>query len=107
MKLKVTQKMTNELNKSFKTIDKVSKYKLVYEKMSDQAYKLNVDMYARSMDADYDVLKGKWCTIKVLYPDEYYAMPTYLTTSLLESLFRKSDGTWQRFVKEVADYIEV
>lgn len=107
MKVKITKKMVNEIKKAFAKIEKVKNYDVEYVKMSSRQYNYCVDFDNKSMDYDYNWLNGEWVVIKILYPNEYYAMPKYITTVDLLNIFRKSNKTLDGFMQELADFLEV
>ena len=68
--------------------------------------------YARIAEeyGDYDYNRGVFKYIAVMYPDEYYALPNYLTTYDLNKLFMevKHDGiVFDEFAKHVMNAMEV
>lgn len=76
--------------------------------------KFNPDTYARYVDADiyrnevdYSPKTGKFSVLRVQYPDEYYAMPSYITTRDLARLFSSSDKTWNGFLRQIDREIEI
>lgn len=87
MKIEVTKKMVNVLNKAAK--ESGAEMKFIFETMTERAYSIYVNALASGRDYDYE--KGVFKVIKVLYPDEYYAMPNYLATEDLEKLYRNGD----------------
>lgn len=89
MKVKVTKKMTNELNKVLKC-DYVSKpLRFEYREAKPEVYErvVNYDLFKAYDYGDFDWNKSVFKYIAVVYPGEYYAMSQYLTTYDLNRLF--------------------
>jgi len=82
-------------------------YTFRLEKLTPQQFSLYVDIDAWKHDDDYNARTGKMQAIKVIYPDNYYCYPHYLTTRDLIKAFRKSDKTLNGFIQEVKNEIEV
>lgn len=78
-----------------------------YCEMSQQNYELYVHYDLFSHENDFNAKNGKMKAIKILYPDEYYAMPKYLTTNDLVRVFRGSDKTVESFVKCLLNEVEI
>lgn len=105
MKVQATTTMTKELNKYFKANN--IPFNAVYESMSENAYKWYVSTDIWDNEADYIPQSGKMRAIKIYYPDNYYATPRYLTSRDLVRVFRKSDKTFNGFMKDLYDDIAV
>lgn len=101
MRVKVSKTMVKQLQKEFKN------YLIVYEEMTINDYRWCVNSDLLGNENDYDYEKSKFKVIKVLYPYEYYAMPKYLTTNDLGKCFRKSNKTYNSFINEIKNEIEV
>lgn len=106
MIIKVTKKMVSEIQKAFAKIGKVKNYKVEFVKFKNELYQFFVDSNMRSFDYDYNFADGQWVVIKIIYPDDYYALPEYLTTVDLLGIFRKSDKTFDGFMQKIADCVE-
>ena len=102
MKVKVTKTMLKELRKYIDT-----KYQLTFEKMKADNYRVYVDYDLLENEEDYDITDGTFKVIKVNYPEEYYAMPRYLTSRDLRSAYKQSDKTYDGFMKAVESVIEI
>ena len=101
MKVKATNPMTKLLNEN------LSAYLFRLEKFTPDQFKVFVDVDIWKNEADYNPTTGKMQAIKVIYPDEYYSMPRYLTTYDLVKIFRRSDKTMTGFIQAVKDEIEI
>lgn len=90
MKVKVSKVFAKFINDTAKELGFKCEASVVT--MSERGYRLNVGLDA-ALDAedngDYDWAEDEYKVIKVLYPEEYYAMPTYLTTASLTKEFRR------------------
>lgn len=101
MLVKATNPMTKLLNAN------LSGYVFRLEKFTPDQFKMFVDVDIWKNEADYNAATGKMQAIKVIYPDEYYSMPRYLTTYELVKIFRSSDKTATGFLQAVKDEIEI
>lgn len=103
MRVMVTKKMVNELNKRAKD----RPYKFDYRTTDTFTYKrlINIDYWTAYDYGDYDYDKG-FKYIAVIYDGELYAMPQYITTYDLHRLFVKGD-TIDTYCKRVVDAYEV
>ncbi len=94
MKVKVSKVFAKFINDTAKELGFKCEAQVVT--MSERGYRLNVGLDA-ALDAedngDYDWAEDEYKVIKVLYPEEYYAMPTYLTTASLTKEFRRRGVT--------------
>lgn len=90
MKVKVSKTFAAYINKTAKALGFKAEASVVT--MSERGYGLNVGLDAM-LDAqdndDYDFLEEEYKVIRVVYPDEYYAMPKYLTTASLTREYRR------------------
>lgn len=100
MVVKVTKKMASVLAKEFKD------YEIEYQEMTEQVYSYCVDIDSFKHENDYDFITNKFKVIKIIYPADYYALPSYLTTNDLLKCFEKSDKTYNSFIEKVKDEIE-
>lgn len=107
MYVMVSKKMASELRKYFKDKPPFNKYGFQFDELSERLYALNVDMYPENHENDWQADRGLFKFIRVVYPDDYYAMPRYLTTNDLSRCFRSSDGTFKGFMEQVANEIEI
>lgn len=86
--------------------DKRIRFSLV--KMNANEFNWYVDCQGwYSNDIDYDPATEKYNVIMVTYPAEYYAAPQYLTTKILNKLFKASNRTAESFIKEIHDYVAI
>ena len=90
MKIKVSKVFADFINKTAKELGFSAEASVV--KMSERAYRLNVGLNAM-LDADdygdYDWAEDEYKVIRVVYPEEYYACPQYLTTAMLINEYRR------------------
>lgn len=108
MKVKVSKVFADFINKTAKELGIKCEAQVVT--MSERGYRLNVGLDAM-LDAqdtgDYDWAEDEYKVIKVLYTEEYYAMPTYLTTASLTKEFRRrgvnTDAELKEMVKEMVE----
>lgn len=109
MKVKVSKVFANFINKAAKELGFKAEASVVT--MSERGYRLNVGLDAM-LDAqdngDYDWCEDEYKVIKVLYPEEYYAMPKYLTTASLNKEYRRRGVTTDAELKEmVKEMVEI
>ena len=81
-------------------------YKIIHCTMPQKMYAWHVGS-AWENETDWNATTGKMRVIKVLYPDEWYAMPRYLTTKDLQRLAYESDRTYDGFMNTVLKDIEI
>lgn len=101
MQTKVTKKMAALLNKNFKN------YEIKVTNLTVDEFKFKVNYSLFDDLEDFDSSSNTFKVIKVLYPFEYYAMPTYLTTRILTRLYENSDKTLEGFLQQVFNSIEI
>lgn len=98
-------KASNPMLKALK--ENIPKYVFKLEKFTIDQFRLFVDVDVWKNDKDYNPATGKMQVIKVIYPDNYYCCPRYLTTYELVDIFRRSNRTFQGFMDEVKRELEV
>lgn len=104
MKVKVTKTMTAAIKKAMRTM---------YPAASITLETCKADTYSRYVgsvwenEQDYDYTSGQFKYIRIVYPDNYYAMPRYLTTRDLQHIAGRCDGTMDGFMKAVKAAIEI
>lgn len=102
MKVKVSKVFADFINKTAKELGFKAEASVVT--MSERGYRLNVGLDAM-LDAqdngDYDWCEDEYKVIRVAYPDEYYAMPQYMTTAFLTKEFRRRGVTTEAELKEM------
>ena len=103
MRVEATKTLTAWLNNQFKQHN--IPYKAVYATMTQREYDWQVG--DTSMEYDYIFTTGKYRVIKILYPDNYYACPQYLTTTLLLKLAHNIHGDANLFYKNIITEIEI
>ena len=92
MKCTTTKTMVKELQKRFPTLS----FSLIEK-----------DTGWFDDSRDYNPKTGKTKFIKVVYPDEFYAMPRFLSTKDLEEGLRKSDRTLEGFLNAMESVIAI
>lgn len=105
MKVQATKTMTKAINDFLK--ENGERMRAIYETMSRRAFEINVDFDFWDNERDYLPASDKMRAVKIVYPVEYYAMPRYLTSAALVKLFRKSDKSYNGFMREVLDEISI
>lgn len=106
MRVQVSKTLTTWLNKKFKQHN--IPYKAIYTTMTGRDYDILVgDSSMDTLEYDYNFTTGKYRVIKILYPDNYYACPQYLTTTLLLRLARGIHGDANLFYKNIITEIEI
>ena len=102
MKVKVSKVFAKFINDTAKELGFKCKASVVT--MSERGYRLNVGLDAM-LDAqdtgDYDWAEDEYKVIRVAYPDEYYAMPQYMTTASLTKEFRRRSVSTADELKEM------
>lgn len=111
MKVASTTTMTKLLNDAIKHHN-IKDRQFKYETLEEDDYKMNVDYdtYNAEEWGDYNYKTGKYRVIKVLYPYEYYAMPSYLTTASLNALAKQHQGEYknaEELAKIIIDAVEI
>ena len=101
MLVKATNPMTKFLKNNFPA------YNFRLEKFTLEQFKIFVDIDIFSHENDYNPTTNKIQAIKVIYPDEFYALPRYITTNELIKAFRRSDKTTAGFIQAIRDEIEI
>ena len=90
MKIKVSKVFADFINRTAKELGFSAEASV--QRMSERGYVLNVGMEAQ-LDADdygdYDWAEDEYKVIRVVYPDDYYACPQYLTTKSLTDEYRR------------------
>ena len=90
MKVKVSKVFADFINKTAKELG--FKAEASVQRMSERMYRLHVGLNAM-LDAedygDYDWREGEYKVIRVVYPEEYYACPQYLTTKALNDEYNR------------------
>lgn len=105
MKVLATKTMTKAINDFLKQSGE--RMRAVYETMSRRAFETNVDFDFWDNERDYLPASGEMRAIKIVYPSEYYALPRYLTSAALVKLYRRSNGTYKDFMREVLEEIAI
>ena len=103
MKVLATKTMTNAINDFLK--ENGERKRAIYETLSRWAYKCMIDFDVWANEIDYLPKTDALRVIKIVYPPEYFAMPRYLTSNDLVKIFKKSDKTYNGFMRELMDEI--
>lgn len=104
MKLATTQTMARYLAKNTKH----GGYEIKQEKLPVDAFRLRVSYDVWANDGDFDFSTNKFSVIKIVYPQEYFAEPKYLTTNDLCRIYKNAkERTAAGFVEAFDDFIEV
>lgn len=98
----VTKKMADAINKRVKQMG----YTAIMETMTPNEFSIKVGS-AFQHDDDYNVSTGMMQVIMIIYPENYYAVPRYLTTKELRSAYHHSNGTYDGFMDEIAELVEI
>ena len=97
MKAIVSKVMAKTLNNALNTID----MKIEYHEMSYEAYSTFVSYDTLEHTNDWNFEKSVFKVLRIIYPEEYYAMPQYATTNDLQRILRNtSKNTLEEFVNE-------
>ena len=86
MKIQVSKVFADFINKT------VTNVEASVRKMSENEYRMNVGSFGlwdAEQYGDYDWQTGKYKAIVILYPDDYYACPRYITTKELDKEFKR------------------
>ena len=106
MRVQVSKTLTTWLNNQFKQHN--IPYKAIYTTLSQREYDWQVgDTSMDTLEYEYNFTTGKYRVIKILYPDNYYACPNYLTTSILIRLAQGIHGDANLFYKNIITEIEI
>ena len=89
MKIKVSKVFADFINQTAKELNFNVSAKVV--ELSENSYRWNVDLdIFRAYDyGDVNDRNGKFKAIQLLYPENYFAAPAYLTTYQLISEFKR------------------
>lgn len=107
MKCMVSKVMVHELNEYFKDKPPFNKYKFEYTEFEPLNYKWYVGGDYWNNSQDWKQKTGTFKVIKVVYPEEYYACSNYLTTNDLTKCCQRANRIYERFMREVANEIEI
>lgn len=108
MKIHATNVMAKAIAKAMQ--EKGMKFEeCAIHKFSERGYALNVgDIYEAYDRGDYDYTTGEYKVIQIVWPYNYYAMPTYLTTAELNRIHRDSHATTlEEYMNAVCDKIAI
>ena len=107
MKVMVSKVMCRELNKYAQTQPVFNRYEFQFDELPPRLYEWHVRMDSYKYENDWQEDKGLFKFIRVIYPDDYYAMNKHLTTNDLERCFKHSDGTYNSFMNQVMKEVEI
>lgn len=94
-------KVSNPMAKAIKTALNGIAFDVEIGKMNIELYQALVDYDALNHTEDWDAKANKLKVIRIEYPADCYAMPTYITTKDLTRIFRNSDHTYNGFMNEI------
>ena len=104
MKVMVSKTMT----KFLKTNVKINCVETIqYREYTPKEYERYVNWDLLTNEIDFMADKHKFKVIQIIYTDDCYAMPKYLTTRKLINEFRNSDKTINGFINAIASAIEI
>ena len=104
MKLATTQTMARYLARNTKH----GGYEIKQEKLPVDAFRLRVSCDLWANDGDFDFCTNKFAVIKIVYPQEYFAEPRYLTTNDLRKIYKNAKAkTAAGFVEAFDEFIEI
>lgn len=106
MRVQATKKMTGELNKVAKRTGKPYRFEHTTMKPNVYEWLVDYDIFNAYDYGDYDISTGLMRAIKVVYPEEFYAIPRYITTRELHGLYESGD-TLESFINRVIDEVEI
>lgn len=90
MKIAATNVFARFINSTAAKMGFQAHAEIVY--FSEMGYKMNVNIWGPGW-VDYDAKRDKFRVIRVEYPNDFYANPTYLTTPELCNEFRRRGVT--------------
>ena len=101
MKIKVSKVFADFINKTAKELGFEVSAKVV--ELSENMYRLHVsyDIFRAEDFGDYNYNTGKYKAIKILYPENYFACPNYLTTYQLTQEFKRNNVSTISELKEM------
>lgn len=103
MIVKVSKLMTSAIRKAIKPYG----YSVSLEKVASAIYQQHIDYDLFAHEKDYEASSNSFRVIKVVYPENLYAMNRYITSNDLISIYNKSDKSYDGFMTEVVKAIEV
>lgn len=105
MKAKVSKVMASTLNKEAKKQNKL--FHFFYTEMDYEHYRYLVDFDVINHENDYSLESNIFKVIKVVYPDNWYCAPGYLTTNDLAKMAKNAKNSYERFINNVFDNVEI
>lgn len=105
MKVKVSKVMADTLNKEAKRQNKL--FHFFYTEMDYEHYRYLVDFDVIDHANDYNVEKDILKVIKIVYPDNCYCSPNYLTTNDLTKMAQNAKNSYEEFINNVFDNVEI
>lgn len=104
MQVKVSKTMAKSINSYFN--DNGISYRAEVIEMAPRSYDVYVGNSVMN-DEDFDMETNMMKVIIIDYPSEYYAMPRYLSTRELRSIYYNSNRTMNGFMDELFEEIEI
>lgn len=96
MKIKATKVMASYIGKL------LPEYRVIAVELTDDNYIALVgrDLFWRTQEHDFNEKTRLTKAIKIVYPEEYYAMPRYICTSELNDIFKREGVTSEKEWKQ-------
>lgn len=105
MKIAATKVFARFINSTAAKMGFQANAEIVY--FSEMGYKMNVNIWGPDW-VDYDAKRDKFRAIRVVYPNDYHANPTYLTTPELCKEFRRRGVTDIAALQEmIQDFVSI
>ncbi len=105
MRVKVSKLMADTIRKKCKAAG--VECKVSVERYPMDAFGRSIDTDLLGNESDFEDTTNSFKVIKIVYPDNLYAMPSYLTTKGLARIYKYSDKTYDGFFREVLKAIEI
>lgn len=105
MKLKTSKVMAEMLNKEIKKMG--LDYNITQIRLTPQQFEYYVNIDSYNNENDYNYITNKFNVIQIEYPLNYYACNKYITTNDLIKIYDKSNKTFNGFLQEFKNYVEI
>lgn len=102
MKVKVSTQMLKLIKAHVPT-----SYKLTMESLDIETYRRCVDFDIYRNESDFDSKTNQFKVIKIVYPDDCYACPKFITTRDLLSCARLAKGDYNEFLYQLKSMCEI
>ena len=107
MKVKISKVMCKSIIDYLQGKKQFTGYRLSYVELKPNDYKYCVDYDIYNNMIDYDDKKNIFKAIKIVYPVNYYACDKYITTKELKQAYKNCDKTYNSFMQEIKNIIEI